>query len=77
MLTAVYNYPECGYAPPSELVIGKEYAVVNVIMGGFHTSVWLEGFAGAFNSVNFDFFENGKPHDIYKDPKYNPYLGGY
>lgn len=73
-LTAVYNHPDAGYRPISELEVGKEYCVVGVSMGVSYTTIWLEGFSGGFNSVNFDFFKDGKPHDIYKDPNYNPYL---
>lgn len=74
MLTAVYNHPEAGYNPILELEVGKEYGVAMVSMGGCYTNIWLEGFSRAFNSVNFDFFKDGKPHDIYKDPDYNPYI---
>lgn len=74
-LIAVYNYPDNGYHPIEELVVGKGYTVSDVSMGGFHTSIYLKEVKGSFNSVNFDFFKDGKPHDIYKDPDYNPYIG--
>lgn len=73
-LIAIYNHPESGYHPIAELEVGKEYCVTGVYMGGFYTDIWIEGFSGAFNSVNFDFFKDGKPHDIYKDPNYNPHI---
>lgn len=73
-LTAVYNYPENGYRPISELEVGKEYCVVDVCMGQSNTSIRLDGISGGFNSVNFDFFKDGKPHNIYKDPDINPYI---
>ena len=74
MLKAVYNHPECGYYPIRELEIGKEYSVRRVSMGGLHTCIFLEEIPGVFNSVNFDFFKDGKPYNIYADPNYNPYI---
>lgn len=74
MLTAVYNYPENGYRPAEELEVGKEYQVTDVYMGQSNTSILLAGFKGGFNSVQFDFFEDGKPCNIYRSPKYNPYI---
>lgn len=74
MLKAVYNYPENGHYPIKELEVGREYTVCGVSMGGSYTSIELEEVEGCFNSVNFDFFKDGKLHDIYKDPNYNPYL---
>lgn len=43
-------------------------------MGQSNTSVYLVGFEKPFNSVHFDFFEDGKEIAIYRSPKYNPYL---
>lgn len=74
MLTAVYNYPESGYRPAENLEVGKEYIVTNVCMGQSNTSIWLDGHSGSFNSVQFDFYEDGKPINIYKSSKYNPYI---
>lgn len=73
-LVAVYNYPENGYHPATQLEVGKEYAVECVDMGRYYTGIKLSGIDGCFNSVQFDFFEDGKPVDIYRSPKYNPYL---
>lgn len=54
---------------------GDEFTVAHVEMGGCSTSIQLEEFPGEhFNSVMFDFFKNGELHDIYRDPKYNPYI---
>ena len=74
VLTAIYSDPEAGYRPITELELGKEYRVVDISMGQSNTSIFLEGYSGGFNSVNFDFFKDGKPHNIYKDPEYNPYI---
>lgn len=73
-LTAVYNYPENGNGPAKGLEVGKEYTVRDLHMGQSSTNIWLEGFDFSFNSVQFDFFEDGKPIDIYRSEKYNPYL---
>lgn len=73
-LTAVYNHPNNGNHPIKELEVGKEYLVGDVSMGGYYTSISLKGIPGTFNSVNFDFFKDGKPHNIYKDPDYNLYI---
>lgn len=74
MLTAVYNYPECGYRPAVGLKIGEEYPVESVTMGQSSTYFQIIGLKGYFNSVQFEFFEDGKPIDLYSSPKYNPYL---
>lgn len=60
----------------AELEVGRKYKVIRIEMGSWHTDVWLEGYARAFNSVHFDFYEGDLPHDIYSDPNYNPYLHG-
>lgn len=72
-LTAVYNYPQNGYRPAEQLEVGKEYLVERVNMGQSTTDIHISGL-GCFNSVQFDFFEDGKPIDIYRSPKYNPYM---
>lgn len=76
MLTAIYNYPENGYRPAEELCVGREYEVEEVSMGQSYTYICLKGHGGCFNSVQFDFYEDGVPHNIFRDPKYNPYIGG-
>lgn len=72
-LTAVYNYPQNGHRPATQLEVGKEYHVEFVNMGQSYTYITLSG-EGCFNSVQFDFFEDGKPIDIYRSPRYNPYM---
>ena len=73
-LTAIYKYPNNGYSPAKELEVGKEYRVSNLHMGSSYTNIWLEGFPFSFNSVQLDFYKDGKPFDIYRSPEYNPYL---
>ena len=51
------------------------FKVTGIDMGSWHTDVF-EG-DKCYNSVFFDFFldaECTKPHDIYEDPEFNPYL---
>lgn len=74
MVTAKYLYPENGYCPVEELEVGGEYDVFNIMMGQSHTAIYLENFDKPFNSVNFEFFENGEPLDIFKDSRFNPYI---
>lgn len=58
----------------TDLEVGKEYEVERVSMGGSYTSIFLVGKRGSYNSVMFEFYENGKELDIYKDKRFNPYL---
>ena len=82
MLFAKYVEPNAGYDFDKKncetyLVLNFYYRVEKVAMGGSHTDIYLEDFPNViFNSVNFDFFEGEDltPIDIYKDPRYNPYL---
>ena len=82
MVTAKFVYPENGHdsdikkVKESGMVIGSEYSVSSISMGQLYTSVYLEGFSGSFNSVHFEFFEDGHPLNIYRDPRFNPYIGG-
>jgi hypothetical protein len=57
-----------------ELVVGSFYNVEEVSMGQSNTSIGLYGLRYGFNSVMFEFYKDGKEHDIFRDPDYNPYL---
>lgn len=79
-LYARFNHPKSGYPCDNErahsdgLIVGKRYAVERVSMGQYNTLVYLSGF-GCYNSILFDFEdEDGTPHDIFRDKKYNPYI---
>ena len=78
---AVFLYPENGTGcdqvkvQSCGLEVKKEYEVSNIVMGQSNTSVYLEGYAGPFDSVHFEFLEDGKPLNIFRDPRFNPYLG--
>lgn len=80
MLQAKYTKPNAGYdwdkkMCQENLTLGELYEVRNVCMGQSHTHIYLEGIDGCFNSINFEFYEDGEPINIFKDPYYNPYLG--
>jgi hypothetical protein len=79
MLYAKFMYPDNGwdvdveYAKKVGLKVGEKYEVNYISMGQSNTSVYLKDIKGVFNSVQFDFEEDGKPINIYDSPKYNPY----
>ena len=81
MLYAIFTNPEAGYDGDGEcairkgLKVGEKYLVTYVGMGQSYTGIGLEGIEGSFNSILFKFKdENGVPVNIYRDPKYNPYM---
>lgn len=79
MLQAKYTKPNAGYDGDQKmcrenLTLGELYEVTYVSMGQSHTNIYLKGIEGCFNTVNFDFYEDGKPINIFRDPRYNPYL---
>ena len=54
---------------------GDKFEVDYIEMGGSSISVYLKDFPNQpFNSVFFEFEENGKELDIYDDTRFNPYL---
>ena len=57
-----------------KLKVGKEYEVKHISMGGSYTSIYLVGNPYSYNSIMFEFYENGEPINIYKDRRFNPYL---
>ena len=59
------------------LKVGDRIPVRDIDMGQSSTSIYLDGYKGSFNSVFFEFEENGKEIDIYGDKRYNPYLSMY
>ena len=79
MLYAKFMYPDYGhdcdvaFAKKMGLKVGERYEVEDLSMGGSHTSIFLKGINGAFNSVQFEFEEDGKQINIFNSPKYNPY----
>lgn len=57
-----------------DLEVGKDYEVERVDMGQSYTSITLKDRKGSYNSVIFEFYEDGKELDIYSDDRFNPYL---
>ena len=57
-----------------DLEYGKMYEVEDIDMGQSYTSVYIVDKPYPYNSIFFEFYENGKPLDIYKDTRFNPYL---
>lgn len=78
---AIFTYPDNGYEHEQKTVkelgfkIGDKFKVTDVRMGNTSTSIYLEGYNQAFNSILFEFQKaNGVSYDIYNDPKYNDRL---
>lgn len=57
-----------------DLEVGKEYEVESIEMGQSYTSIFLKNRKGSYNSVIFEFYEDGKELDIYSDERFNPYI---
>lgn len=72
---------DAGYAHDKEriercgLVVGSAYEVERIIMGQTYTTIKIKECNTHFNSVNFEFEEDGKPLNIYQDKRFNPYIG--
>ena len=57
-----------------DLELGKLYEVKDIRMGQSHTTIYLKEKEHPYNSVIFEFYEDNKQIDIYKDERFNPYL---
>lgn len=74
MLYAKFMYPDNGWDSDVEnakkvgLKVGEKYEVEYLSMGQSNTSIYLKGIQSIFNSVQFDFEEDGKPINIYDSP---------
>lgn len=78
---AVVETLRAGYDCEEEMVktlgfkVGDKFELECIDMGGSSTSIYLKDFPSQpFNSVFFEFEENGKELDIYSDTRFNPYL---
>ena len=78
---AVVETLRAGYDCEEEMVkslgfkVGDKFEVEYIDMGGSSTSIHLKDFPNKpFNSVFFEFEENGNELDIYDDTRFNPYL---
>lgn len=82
-LIAIVTTLEAGYAFDKQqmvecnLKVGDRIPVRDIDMGQSSTSIYLDGYKGSFNSVFFEFEENGEEIEIYGDKRYNPYLSMY
>lgn len=60
------------------LIKGEIYEVEYISMGQSYSSIYLknpkEGTKNPFNSVIFNFYENEKKINIFKDRRFNPYI---
>lgn len=57
-----------------DLDVGNLYEVEDIQMGQSHTSIYLKDKERSYNSVIFEFYEDNKQIDIYKDERFNPYI---
>jgi hypothetical protein len=69
-----YGYPSDKQYAEQNLKFIHEYEVDRIEMGQSHTSVYLKEFSRPFNSVLFDFYEDGTEINIFKDCRFNPYI---
>ena len=58
-----------------DLEYGKTYEVEDIDMGQSYTSVYLKDMRNPYNSVIFEFYEDGMPLNIYCGTRFNSYLG--
>lgn len=82
MLYAVFEHSEEGWDYDKKLckellMEGKTYLVEAIEMDRSSTKIYLKDFPdNFFNSVNFEYYEDGERINIYKNPKYNPFMRG-
>lgn len=53
-----------------ELELGKEYVVESIEVGRFHSDVKIKGNTKRYNSVCFEYYENGEQINIYGDKRF-------
>lgn len=74
--------PDWATINPTDLVEGEMYEVEDLEMDRNYTTIWLtkdveagnERGKNGYNSVIFDFYLDGKLHDIYNDRAFNPWM---
>ena len=80
MIKAIFKHPQSGDLDDKNTIkvaglkVDEAYEVEEIDMRSWHTDIFLKGYRGSFNSVAFEFEEDGKPLDIYSDPRFNPFL---
>ena len=79
-VTAIVTTLDAGYDYEKQKMIGlgikvgDRFTIRSIDMGQSSTFIYLIEHSGHFNSVFFDFEENGEELNIYGDPRFNPYL---
>lgn len=59
----------------SGISVGDKVELKDAKVGTWHTTVYLVGYKGSFNSVFFKFVdENGDEYDIYSDKNFLTYI---
>lgn len=58
---------------PHNLVVGSTYEVEEISMGQSYTTITING--KRYKSVCFEFYEKGNKINIYRDKRFNPYMG--
>lgn len=54
--------------------LGDRIRVTRIEVGRSSSKIWLEGYEDSFNSVYFEFEEDGKSLDIYQDKRFCTYI---
>ena len=82
-IIAIVETLEAGYDYQKQKMIdlgfkvGDRIEVKDIVVHQSSTDVYLEGYSDSFNSVFFEFEENGEELDIYNDRRFNDYLSMY
>ena len=82
-IIAIVETLEAGYDYQKQKMIdlgfkvGDRIEVKDIVVHHSSTDVYLEGYESSFNSVFFEFEENGEELDIYNDRRFNDYLSMY
>ena len=82
-IIAIVETLEAGYDYQKQKMIdlgfkvGDRIEVKDIVVHQSSTDIYLEDYEGSFNSVFFEFEENGKELNIYGDRRFNDYLSMY
>lgn len=75
MITAKCIKNEGDWCNYPELELDKEYQVDRISVGQSCSYAILSGMTRCFNTVCFEFYEDGKPLNFLRDKRFNLYLG--
>lgn len=82
-IIAIIETLEAGYDYQKQKMIdlgfkvGDRIEVKDIVVHQSSTDVYLEGYKGSFNSVFFEFEENGEEFNPLADRRFNNYLSMY